>query len=224
MQYFQCVQNWQIGHDSSHNSCRTALSYISHHYTLKVSLSVLISAILPLYLLVSDRYQNLQYSAALNCTFASFSSLNNFLIFKSLVRCSEKTYIMFFERLKYSTLTYTFSTVGVQEIRFRQCKDKKSSELLMKLSRGFINLISSVCSDCFFFLFFLLLLFLFCWGFLSCYNQTLETTLKLFFFLNDRLFLVVCYIFGNLSPAICPNVCISWIHVIKCMFLIPQNE
>lgn len=55
---------------------------------------------------------------------------------------------MFFERLKYSTLTYTFSTAGVQEIRFRQCKDKKSFELLMKLSRGFINLISSVCSDC----------------------------------------------------------------------------
>lgn len=217
MQYFQCVQNWQIGHDSSHNSCRTALSYISHHYRLKVSLSVLISAILPLYLLVSDRYQNLQYSTALNCTFASFSSLNNFLIFKFLVRCSEKTYIMFFERLKYSTLTYTFSTAGVQEIRFRQCKDKKSFELLMKLSRGFINLISSVCSDC-------LVFFFIAVCFLSCYNQTLETTLKLFFFKKDRLFLVVCYIFGNLYPAICPNVCISWIHVLKCMFLIPQNE
>lgn len=176
MQYFQwlckCVQNWQIGHNSSHNSCHTALSYISRHYRLKVSLS----------LLVSDRYQNLQYFTALNCTFASFSSLNNFLTFKSLVRCSTKTYIMFFERLKYSTLIYTFSTAGVQEIQFRQCEDKKSFELLMKLSRGFINaigavFISSVCSDCFF----LLLLFLFCWGFLSCYNQTLETTLKLFF-------------------------------------------
>lgn len=224
MQYFQCVQNWQIGHDSSHNSCRTALSYISHHYRLKVSLSVLISAILPLYLLVSDRYQNLQYSTALNCTFASFSSLNNFLIFKFLVRCSEKTYIMFFERLKYSTLTYTFSTAGVQEIRFRQCKDKKSFELLMKLSRGFINLISSVCSDCLVF-FFYCCCFCFVGVFLSCYNQTLETTLKLFFFFKkDRLFLVVCYIFGNLSPAICPNVCISWIHVLKFMFLIPQNE
>lgn len=222
MQYFQCVQNWQIGHDSSHNSCRTALSYISHHYRLKVSLSVLISAILPLYLLVSDRYQNLQYSTALNCTFASFSSLNNFLIFKFLVRCSEKTYIMFFERLKYSTLTYTFSTAGVQEIRFRQCKDKKSFELLMKLSRGFINLISSVCSDCLFF-FFIAVVFVLL-GFFVMLQPNIGNNTETLFFKKDRLFLVVCYIFGNLSPAICPNVCISWIHVLKFMFLIPQNE
>lgn len=223
MQYFQCVQNWQIGHDSSHNSCRTALSYISHHYRLKVSLSVLISAILPLYLLVSDRYQNLQYSTALNCTFASFSSLNNFLIFKFLVRCSEKTYIMFFEHLKYSTLTYTFSTAGVQEIRFRQCKDKKSFELLMKLSRGFINLISSVCSDCL--VFFLIAVVFVLLGFFVMLQPNIgNNTETLFFFKKDRLFLVVCYIFGNLSPAICPNVCISWIHVLKFMFLIPQNE
>lgn len=199
MQYFQCVQNWQIGHDSSHNSCRTALSYISHHYRLKVSLSVLISAILPLYLLVSDRYQNLQYSTALNCTFASFSSLNNFLIFKFLVRCSEKTYIMFFERLKYSTLTYTFSTAGVQEIRFRQCKDKKSFEPLMKLSRGFINLISSVCSDCLVF-FFYCCCFCFVGVFLSYYNQTLETTLKLFFFKKGQTFFgCLLYIWKSLS-------------------------
>lgn len=222
MQYFQCVQNWQIGHDSSHNSCRTALSYISHHYRLKVSLSVLISAILPLYLLVSDRYQNLQYSTALNCTFASFSSLNNFLIFKFLVRCSEKTYIMFFERLKYSTLTYTFSTAGVQEIRFRQCKDKKSFELLMKLSRGFINLISSVCSDCLVF-FFIAVVFVLL-GFFVMLQPNIGNNTETLFFKKDRLFLVVCYIFGNLSPAICPNVCISWIHVLKFMFLIPQNE
>lgn len=222
MQYFQCVQNWQIGHDSSHNSCRTALSYISHHYRLKVSLSVLISAILPLYLLVSDRYQNLQYSTALNCTFASFSSLNNFLIFKFLVRCSEKTYIMFFERLKYSTLTYTFSTAGVQEIRFRQCKDKKSFELLMKLSRGFINLISSVCSDCL--VFFLIAVVFVLLGFFVMLQPNIGNNTETLFFKKDRLFLVVCYIFGNLSPAICPNVCISWIHVLKCMFLIPQNE
>lgn len=222
MQYFQCVQNWQIGHDSSHNSCRTALSYISHHYRLKVSLSVLISAILPLYLLVSDRYQNLQYSTALNCTFASFSSLNNFLIFKFLVRCSEKTYIMFFERLKYSTLTYTFSTAGVQEIRFRQCKDKKSFELLMKLSRGFINLISSVCSDCL--VFFLIAVAFVLLGFFVMLQPNIGNNTETLFFKKDRLFLVVCYIFGNLSPAICPNVCISWIHVLKCMFLIPQNE
>lgn len=223
MQYFQCVQNWQIGHDSSHNSCRTALSYISHHYRLKVSLSVLISAILPLYLLVSDRYQNLQYSTALNCTFASFSSLNNFLIFKFLVRCSEKTYIMFFERLKYSTLTYTFSTAGVQEIRFHQCKDKKSFELLMKLSRGFINLISSVCSDCFFFFFLIAVVFVLL-GFFVMLQPNIGNNTETLFFKKDRLFLVVCYIFGNLSPAICPNVCISWIHVLKFMFLIPQNE
>lgn len=222
MQYFQCVQNWQIGHDSSHNSCRTALSYISHHYRLKVSLSVLISAILPLYLLVSDRYQNLQYSTALNCTFASFSSLNNFLIFKFLVRCSEKTYIMFFERLKYSTLTYTFSTAGVQEIRFRQCKDKKSFELLMKLSRGFINLISSVCSDCL--VFFLIAVVFVLLGFFVMLQPNIGNNTETLFFKKDRLFLVVCYIFGNLSPAICPNVCISWIHVLKFMFLIPQNE
>lgn len=195
MQYFQCVQNWQIGHDSSHNSCRTALSYISHHYRLKVSLSVLISAILPLYLLVSDRYQNLQYSTALNCTFASFSSLNNFLIFKFLVRCSEKTYIMFFERLKYSTLTYTFSTAGVQEIRFRQCKDKKSFELLMKLSRGFINLISSVCSDCL--VFFLIAVVFVLLGFFVMLQPNIgNNTETLFFFLKriDFFWLFVIYL------------------------------
>lgn len=198
MQYFQCVQNWQIGHDSSHNSCRTALSYISHHYRLKVSLSVLISAILPLYLLVSDRYQNLQYSTALNCTFASFSSLNNFLIFKFLVRCSEKTYIMFFERLKYSTLTCTFSTAGVQEIRFRQCKDKKSFELLMKLSRGFINLISSVCSDCL--VFFLIAVVFVLLGFFVMLQPNIGNNTETLFFLKGQTFFgCLLYIWKSLS-------------------------
>lgn len=129
---------------------------------------------------------------------------------------------MFFERLKYSTLTYTFSTAGVQEIRFRQCKDKKSFELLMKLSRGFINLISSVCSDCL--VFFLIAVVFVLLGFFVMLQPNIGNNTETLFFKKDRLFLVVCYIFGNLSPAICPNVCISWIHVLKCMFLIPQNE
>lgn len=139
---------------------------------------------------------------------------------------------MFFERLKYSTLTYTFSTAGVQEIRFRQCKDKKSFELLMKLSRGFINLISSVCSDCLVF-FFLLLLFLFCWGFLSCYNQTLETTLKLFFFKRiDFFWLFVIYLEISLQlfalmfalvGFMFSNLCF-WYHKMNEMFYLKRGK
>lgn len=139
---------------------------------------------------------------------------------------------MFFERLKYSTLTYTFSTAGVQEIRFRQCKDKKSFELLMKLSRGFINLISSVCSDCLGF-FFLLLLFLFCWGFLSCYNQTLETTLKLFFLKRiDFFWLFVIYLEISLQlfalmfalvGFMFSNVCF-WYHKMNEMFYLKRGK
>lgn len=138
---------------------------------------------------------------------------------------------MFFERLKYSTLTYTFSTAGVQEIRFRQCKDKKSFELLMKLSRGFINLISSVCSDCL--VFFLLLLFLFCWGFLSCYNQTLETTLKLFFLKRiDFFWLFVIYLEISLQlfalmfalvGFMFSNLCF-WYHKMNEMFYLKRGK
>lgn len=133
---------------------------------------------------------------------------------------------MFFERLKYSTLTYTFSTAGVQEIRFRQCKDKKSFELLMKLSRGFINLISSVCSDC-------LVFFFIAVCFLSCYNQTLETTLKLFFLKRiDFFWLFVIYLEISLQlfalmfalvGFMFSNVCF-WYHKMNEMFYLKRGK
>lgn len=140
---------------------------------------------------------------------------------------------MFFERLKYSTLTYTFSTAGVQEIRFRQCKDKKSFELLMKLSRGFINLISSVCSDCLVFFFYCCC---FCFVGVFCHATTKhwKQHWNSFFFLKriDFFWLFVIYLEISLQlfalmfalvGFMFSNVCF-WYHKMNEMFYLKRGK
>lgn len=139
---------------------------------------------------------------------------------------------MFFERLKYSTLTYTFSTAGVQEIRFRQCKDKKSFELLMKLSRGFINLISSVCSDCLGF--FLIAVVFVLLGFFVMLQPNIGNNTETLFFLKriDFFWLFVIYLEISLQlfalmfalvGFMFSNVCF-WYHKMNEMFYLKRGK